>query len=157
MPFNLSQIFGGWRRKESKARKEPDSSLHSSRSRLTLPAERGGSDASRGLNEARSSKPDAAPQAKGKSHLAFHALVLPHISEKATMFGDSAYVFKVTDKANKIMVKKAVEERYGVKVENVNIANMPGKLRRKGAIIGHVSGFKKAIVKLSAGQTISEF
>lgn len=139
MPFNLSQIFGGWRRKESakKGRKE-----------LLPVGKKSGffADSKPGFKEAGRVSPVAETKpmrAFGKSHLAFDTLVSPHISEKATMFGGGTYVFKVTDKANKIMVKKAVEERYGVKVENVNIANMPG--------------FKKAVVKLSAGQTISEF
>lgn len=152
MPFNLSQIFGGWRRKESAKKRGVETSRRERTLSSTPPR-------SPTLGVESPKTPSVFPRGvtKGKSRLAFHALVSPHISEKATMFGDGAYVFKVTDKANKIMVKKAVEERYGVKVENVNIANMPGKLRRKGAIIGHVSGFKKAVVKLSAGQTISEF
>ncbi|KKS96544.1 MAG: 50S ribosomal protein L23 [Candidatus Giovannonibacteria bacterium GW2011_GWA1_43_15] len=155
MPFNLSQIFGGWRKKKNKGRKAPESSPHSFRSRLTLPAERGGSDASHGPNEARSSK--VATQTKNKSELAWKLIIAPHISEKSTMLGEGRYVFKVAGSANKPSLKQAIEARYGVTVLSINMLAARNKKRRRGVILGIKPGFKKAIVTLKAGQNITEF
>ncbi|OGF82702.1 50S ribosomal protein L23 [Candidatus Giovannonibacteria bacterium RIFCSPLOWO2_01_FULL_44_16] len=73
------------------------------------------------------------------------------------MLGDNKYIFKVSNKATKGTLKRAIEERYKVDVESLNVLNMPGKKRRRGNMIGLKSGFKKAIVALKTGQTISEF
>ncbi|MBI2023124.1 50S ribosomal protein L23 [Candidatus Giovannonibacteria bacterium] len=85
----------------------------------------------------------------------------PHISEKAggmmSSEGETKYIFKVMPKANKIMVKKAVEDRYHVKVGSVHVMNMPEKKRRVGRIEGTKSGFKKAIVTLKEGGVIDAF
>src|SRR3989344_430630 len=156
MPFNLSQIFGGWRKKELKTRKPPDGPPRSSHPRLTLPAGRGSSDASHGPSEVRPSKIEPI-RAKSHSELARKLLTSPHISEKATMLGEGRYVFKVADGANKSALKKAVRDRYGVEVRSVNIVAERDKTRRRGQIAGVKSGFKKAVVTLKAGQVISEF
>src|SRR3989344_845688 len=50
---------------------------------------------------------------------------------------------------------RAIEERYKVNVESLNVLNMPSKKRRRGNTIGLKSGFKKVIVALKQGQTIS--
>ena len=94
---------------------------------------------------------------KSQSELARRLLIAPHISEKATMLGEGRYVFKVTGGANKNSLKKAIEDRYGVGVEAVNIVAPREKQRRRGANLGIKSGFKKAVIKLKEGQTISEF
>lgn len=84
----------------------------------------------------------------------------PLITEKATGMSDQAgkYSFIVDKKANKIEIKKAVEKMYGVDVEEVNTSNMPSKPKArytKTAIIsGRKSGYKKAVVQVSKGQTI---
>jgi|SRR3989344_936669 len=158
MPFNLSQIFGGWRRRG--ASRKTDGSPHSSRSRLTLPRQTsGGSDGpfARVPNEARPSKTIAKPQTKSHSALAGKLLVAPHISEKATMLGDGRYVFKVADNADKNSLKRAIESRYGVGVESVNIIAQRDKNRRRGQILGVKPGFKKAVVTLKAEDKIAEF
>lgn len=64
------------------------------------------------------------------------------------------YVFVVNPHVNKVMVKKAVEGRYGVEVVKVNVLNMPAKERRRGRQVGWKSGFKKAVVTLKEGQSI---
>lgn len=64
------------------------------------------------------------------------------------------YVFKVTSKATKIEIKKAVEEIYKVKVQAVNVMHMPGKLKRVRQKYGYTSEWKKAIVTLKEGSKI---
>ena len=76
-------------------------------------------------------------------------------TEKTAALGKrNWYVFSVESQRNKLEVKRAVETRYGVKAEEVRIANMPGKMRRRGRIIGWKTGFKKAMVKIKNGQAI---
>lgn len=76
-------------------------------------------------------------------------------TEKTAALGKrNWYVFSVENDRNKAEVKRTVQTRYGVKVEGVRIANMPGKMRRRGRIIGWKPGFKKAMVKVKDGQTI---
>lgn len=107
-------------------------------------------------------KTSLAPQKKKKvvakentplSH--FDLVRKPHISEKAFYSGEqNKYVFRVSEKANKSEVKKAVENLYNVSVEGVNVINVPPKPKMFKGIPGEKSGYKKAIVKLKKGQTI---
>lgn len=77
------------------------------------------------------------------------------LSERAGhMAKDRKYVFVVDSKANKSEVKKAVETRYKVKVQDVNMINMKGKSKRLGQSVGRTPSFKKAIVTLMEGQKI---
>ena len=77
------------------------------------------------------------------------------ITEKATnAHAQNKYSFLVASDANKPQVMQAVSERYGVRVRTVNMLNMSEKMRRRGRQIGYKSGFKKAIVTLTEGQTI---
>ena|SRR3989344_3679547 len=78
-----------------------------------------------------------------------------HVTEKAGNLNSlNQYVFKVSTQSNKIEIKKAVEKMYGVKVARVMISVVPAKKRRLGRQEGEKAGFKKAIVKLVAGQKI---
>jgi len=87
--------------------------------------------------------------------MAFRILISPHVTEKATdLESQNQYVFKVFPRANKIEIRKAIEEVYGVKVVSVNIINVPRKPRKLGKTIGWKKGFKKAIVKIKEGQKI---
>ena len=87
-------------------------------------------------------------------------LIKPIITEKMTEKGDdlNQYGFVVSKKANKIQIRNAVEEMYGVTVESVNTMRYHGKSRsrytRAGIIKGKENSFKKAIVTLSEGETI---
>lgn len=87
-------------------------------------------------------------------------LIKPVVSEKAELLSENRghYTFVVTKSANKIEIRKAVEERYGVTVDRVNTAVMPGKAKNRstksGIIRGRVAAFKKAVVTLSEGDTI---
>lgn len=86
-------------------------------------------------------------------------LVRPLVTEKGITHRDEARTicFQVAQDANKIQVKKAVEKLFNVKVEQVRTANFEGKLRRRGRFTGYRSDWKKAYVKLEAGQKIPEF
>ena len=87
-------------------------------------------------------------------------LIKPIISEKAEMLSDvsNQYSFIVNQKANKIEVRKAIEELYSVNVASVNTMVMPAKAKnrntRSGLIKGRVSSYKKAIVTLAEGEEI---
>jgi len=65
------------------------------------------------------------------------------------------YVFEVSPRANKVEIKKAVEEIYKVKVDAVNIMMVPGKRKRVRRDIGHTTPWKKAIVTLKEGHSIN--
>jgi len=101
------------------------------------------------------------PQIKDKKRLAYiyQLLTEPHIAEKATILAEKGkYVFKVALKANKIEVKKAVEDLYGVKVIKVRMIRVPSKKRRLGRSEGWKGGskrgYKKAVVTLAKGEEI---
>lgn len=76
-------------------------------------------------------------------------------TEKGSMLESARqYVFHVANKANKIEIKKAVEEIYKVKVESVNTAKVPHKMKRVRYQLGRTSPWKKAIVTLKEGNKI---
>jgi large subunit ribosomal protein L23 len=87
-------------------------------------------------------------------------IIKPVITEKMTELGDklNRYAFVVAKKANKLEIKKAVEEFYEVKVEAVNTLNLQGKTKSRytkaGYIAGRKASTKKAIVTLAKGETI---
>ncbi|KKQ68098.1 MAG: 50S ribosomal protein L23 [Parcubacteria group bacterium GW2011_GWC2_39_11] len=82
-------------------------------------------------------------------------LDFPHVTEKSTEAEkQNKYVFRVLPKSNKYEIKRAIEELYGVDVLGVRVVNVPKKKRRVGRSIGWRKGYKKAIVKLGAGQKI---
>ena len=67
------------------------------------------------------------------------------------------YAFIVNKNANKIQIKKAVEEIFGVDVEKVFTMNYMGKMKRMGKYEGRTSSYKKAIVKLKPNSKGIEF
>lgn len=67
------------------------------------------------------------------------------------------YTFKVPVTANKVEVKKAVEEVFGVKVAKVNTIKVTGKLKRMGRYEGRRASYKKAIVTLAPDSKTIEF
>ena len=76
-------------------------------------------------------------------------------SEKGTALeGQHKYLFRVSDIATKIDVKRAVEEIYKVKVGSVNTVHVPGKLKRVRSRAGYTTDWKKAIVTLREGQKL---
>jgi len=99
------------------------------------------------------SKPVALKEDTGHAH---RILRNYHLSEKTNQFSSTGrYVFVVDRRANKIEVKKAVEAVYDVHVVSVNMLNVRGKSRRSGRTTGRTSNWKKAIVTLKTGETIS--
>ena len=85
-------------------------------------------------------------------------IIRPLITEKSTtLMAEGKYVFEVAKAANKIEIAKAVSEIFKVKVADVNTINVEGKKKRIGRFVGKRSDFKKAIVKLAAGETIEFF
>ncbi|MCK9438821.1 MAG: 50S ribosomal protein L23 [Patescibacteria group bacterium] len=88
--------------------------------------------------------------------MAYRILVKPLVTEKAANLGSlNQYAFVVSDSANKIDVAKAIFEVYGVKPEKVNIIKVKGKVVSRGKITGKRKDFKKALVSLKKGDSIS--
>jgi large subunit ribosomal protein L23 len=87
---------------------------------------------------------------------AYRILRRPIVTEKSVRLGDkeNQYVFEVFGRVNKKEIKEAVQDSYGVRVERVNIINVPGKIRRRGRQEGFRSGYKKATVFLAEGEKI---
>jgi large subunit ribosomal protein L23 len=87
-------------------------------------------------------------------------LIKPIVTEKMTMQGESLnrYGFVVDTRANKLQIKSAVEEMYGVSVEAVNTMRYLGKKKsrftKSGVIQGKANAFKKAIVTVAEGEKI---
>ena len=83
-------------------------------------------------------------------------LLGPHVSEKTTQLGENfnQVVFKVRTDASKAEIKAAVEKMFEVKVEGVQVMNQRGKGKRFGRTMGRRSDWKKAYVRLAAGQDI---
>lgn len=76
-------------------------------------------------------------------------------TEKGTSLeADRKYIFEVSVKATKPEIKKAVEEIYHVKVQDINTTVQPGKLKRVRQELGRTPDWKKAIVTLKEGQKI---
>lgn len=87
-------------------------------------------------------------------------LIKPILTEKANAQQESLrrYAFKVARKANKLEIKKAVEEIYGVSIVDVNTVVVPGKNKtrytKKGFTKGQKPSYKKAMVTVAEGETI---
>jgi len=83
----------------------------------------------------------------------------PLITEKSTRQRDetNTVAFAVDPRANKIDVKRAVEAQFRVKVAEVRVARFRGKLRRQGRFVGRKPEWKKAYVRLAAGEKPIEF
>ena len=85
----------------------------------------------------------------------FDIVLAPIITEKASgLVSQNQYQFKVLKNANKTLIKEAIEEIYGVKVEKVRTIKVPEKPRRLGRFFGKKPGYKKAIVTLKEGYSI---
>jgi large subunit ribosomal protein L23 len=90
-----------------------------------------------------------------KTGMAYRILRSPQITEKSTALAEkNQYVFKVYPKTNKIEIKTAIEDLYNVDVLSVRIIKVRRKKRRLGRISGWRAGYKKAVVKIKAGQKI---
>lgn len=82
----------------------------------------------------------------------------PIITEKSMAgLAEKKYTFEVAVGANKLEIRKAVEEIFGVKVKKVNTMNVLGKYKRMGANIGKRADWKKAVVTLTEDSKTIEF
>ena len=90
---------------------------------------------------------------------AYDIIVRPIISENSmAQLADRKYTFEVAKNANKIEIKKAIEEAFpGTKVERVTTQNVLGKVKRMGKNEGKRADWKKAVVKLSEDSKTIEF
>ncbi len=89
-----------------------------------------------------------------------HDIIKRPIITEQSMEGvaEKKYTFEVAKSANKIQIKKAVEEIFKVKVQKVTTINYDGKVKRMGVHIGKRADWKKAVVKLTAdSKTIELF
>jgi len=88
----------------------------------------------------------------------YEVLRRPLITEKNTdLQALNKYAFEVASSANKVLVKQAVEKAFKVKVNKVNVINVPGRTRRVGRRQVQTSPWKKAVVTLQAGDKIEFF
>ena len=114
--------------------------------------------------EKKESKAKAHAHAENKSEhkvkltshkLAFKILVKPLVTEKSAIAeSKNKYSFIVIKSANKNQIKTAIEEVYGVKPSQVNVANIEGRRVRFGRSMGKRNDYKKAIITLPEGKTI---
>ncbi|MDQ6961137.1 MAG: 50S ribosomal protein L23 [Mariprofundaceae bacterium] len=88
----------------------------------------------------------------------FKILRRPVITEKsvASQGENNQYVIQVAPDANKNQVKAAIESIFEVKVEKVQVINLPGKEKRRGNHVGRRTGSRKAVIRLSEGQSIPD-
>ena len=88
-------------------------------------------------------------------------IIVQHlVTEKSTdaTMNLNQYAFKVADSANRVSVRSAIEKQFGVTVVNVNILNVKPKAKRsrqRRGVVGFKSGYKKAIVRVKAGEGIN--
>ncbi len=86
----------------------------------------------------------------------YEVLLSPLLTEKGTLLKekDNKVLFKVARDANKIEIKKAVEEIFKVKVNRVTTINCKGKKKRLGRYEGKRPDWKKAVVSLKEGEKL---
>jgi len=91
-------------------------------------------------------------------------IIKPIVTEKLTVITGkfpNRFGFRVSPKANKLEIKKAVEAMYQVTVVDVNTMNYSGKYKsrytKSGVVSGRQDAYKKAIVTLKEGETIDFF
>ena len=89
----------------------------------------------------------------------YEVLRRPLITEKTTNLKETqrSVCFEVHRDATKPEIKKAVESFFGVKVEDVRVANVHGKVKRQGRFVGRRPDWKKAYVVLKKGEKMVEF
>jgi large subunit ribosomal protein L23 len=83
----------------------------------------------------------------------------PLITEKTSLQREDGrtIVFQVATDANKVQIKRAIEQLLGAKVANIRTSIAHGKVKRQGRFAGRRSDWKKAYVTLRAGEKMPEF
>ncbi|HTS51069.1 MAG TPA: 50S ribosomal protein L23 [Bryobacteraceae bacterium] len=89
----------------------------------------------------------------------YEVIKRPIVTEKGVSKKEAerTLCFQVAPEANKALVKAAVEKLFKVKVAEVRTSNQVGKLRRRGRFAGYRADWKKAYVKLKAGEKMPEY
>jgi large subunit ribosomal protein L23 len=89
----------------------------------------------------------------------FDVIIAPIVTEKTMKLlqEENKITLKVKKDANKIDIKNAFEAIFNVHVEKINVINVRPQAKRVGRYTGKVSGYKKAIVKLAAGEALDLF
>jgi large subunit ribosomal protein L23 len=89
----------------------------------------------------------------------YDVIVRPIVTEKGVnkKEGENTLCFEVLPDANKTQIKAAVQKVFKVKVEDVRTVSNTGKLRRRGRFAGYRSDWKKAYVRLKAGEKVPEY
>lgn len=83
-------------------------------------------------------------------------IIQPLLTEKTNVLKEKGkYAFKVASAANKIQIKYALKVLYGVTVVACQTVSVRGKVKRQGRFTGKTSAWKKAVVTLKKGETIS--
>jgi len=105
--------------------------------------------------------PKAAPaqkKAAGLSTFATSVLIAPIATEKSAKLADASMItFKVHVNANRVSIRQAFKEAYGVLPRKVNVLTMHGKEKRFGRFSTRRSDWKKAVVLLPKGATVNVF
>jgi large subunit ribosomal protein L23 len=89
----------------------------------------------------------------------YEVIVRPIVTEKGVTKKDreNTLCFEVNPEANKTEIKSAVQKLFKVKVDEVRTVSNVGKLRRRGRFAGYRSDWKKAYVRLKAGEKMPEY
>jgi large subunit ribosomal protein L23 len=108
------------------------------------------------MNAPQTTKTPAKPVARNQDRL-MQVLLAPQVSEKSTYVAEknAQVVFRVVESATKPEIKAAVELLFKVEVESVQVANVKGKKKRFGKMMGRRKNWKKAYVCLKPGQEIN--
>ena len=92
---------------------------------------------------------------KKRNILTYRIILAPLVTEKTNVLAlEDKFVFKVSLNATKNEIKKAIENKYDVHVENVRVVRLSGKKVRQGKVSGVKKDIKKAIVKVKKGEKI---
>lgn len=91
--------------------------------------------------------------------IAYDIIRRPLITEKSNIQKDELgqYSFEVDRSANRIEIRRAIEQIFSVKVRSVRTMHVRGKIKRRGRILGKRKDWKKAIVTLTPGERIPFF
>ncbi len=85
-------------------------------------------------------------------------IIRPVVSEKSyALIAEGKYTFRVDDRAHKTQIARAVEDIFGVAVDEVRVSRVRPKPKRRGLTQGRSRGWKKAIVQLAPGERIELF
>ncbi len=88
----------------------------------------------------------------------YEVILRPILTEKNTrLMEENQYTFEVARRANKVQIREAVEQAFGVTVLKVRTVIVPAKPRRRGRTVGRSSVWKKAVVTLAPGDRIDIF